>query len=529
MSEFRDRVLSALKEREMSQADLAAAIDRYPQYVSQLLRPAPKRSVTPQTVRRIAHALRLRPEVLYPGFRKLAATASIKLHDLLEQRRRDLGASSCTFYLRDPYWSHNFRIAALCNVRYEEPMYGFASPSPARDVILGREQELFVSDTSQDSRLSEPPISLTDVDDAVLSLFGDFQSREGVRASARLTHTSPQGEPEAILFVNFSQPTEFDLELRTQLRALLREAMALTGAVQIELADEDDQWMSEATQIVSPELSLPSLDLRGAREPDAFFQQILESTLRALGLSPEMALGTLHLYDPELQLLTLHGHCGHIQNIERARTHSVKRGEGVVSWVVMRRRALLIQNLRDSDFGTLHVTLNEATCSELAVPIESAGTLVGVICLECFEPGRLLPHHVRSVWYAANRAAIVYRMHQQAQMNSRLLSVCAKAATGSRGAHDALEEIATLARTYLRSTFCDIWSYDADKGSYVPLAGADRRHHDGVRRNGFTDYVRRCSEPIWISRITGPDSFALSHWRNGSWQDTTLDAVPLQN
>ena len=129
------------------------------------------------------------------------------------------------------------------------------------------------------------------------------------------------------------------------------------------------------------------------------FASISILTLEALRIPAETGLGTIHLYNAEEQRLELRGSCGQIQHRERAERQSVRHAEGVISWVVHRRRALLIRDLQASEFRSIHIWLNDAVRSELAAPLEVEGNLIGVICLEYTQPNRFEPHHVRSVWY----------------------------------------------------------------------------------------------------------------------------------
>jgi hypothetical protein len=54
---------------------------------------------------------------------------------------------------------------------------------------------------------------------------------------------------------------------------------------------------------------------------------------------PQPTFGTIHTYDRQKQSLRLAAHLGDI-DIQRAREQSVASGEGIISWVAIRRKAL---------------------------------------------------------------------------------------------------------------------------------------------------------------------------------------------
>lgn len=439
-----------------------------------------------------------------------------QLQQRLDKGRADLNALSCTFYFRDPYWSDEFRLVAMSGVRLKEPMYGFVSPASARNTILKGQQEIF-KQTQMARRLRETPVILKFVPEEKRHLFGDFILREGVNAYARLTHVNDDGEREAILFVNFSKRTKFDPKLTSKIRRFFKALLADFDKIQKELIEQDALWLTEATRVVTPELSIANIDFYTLDRPDPYFTRIIEAALNALHIKPGTGLGTLHLYNAEDHTLELRGFFGPIQHPERAERHSVRTGEGVVSWVALRRKALLIQNIDQSDFRDIHVWLNDDVKSELAVPLEVGGEMIGVMCLECTEVDGFLPHHVRSVWYAANRAVIIYQLHQQVSMNRKLLELTWKATSGRGGeARTSLNEVATLAKDYLKGSFCNIWRYNSDSERFDNL-GSSYTGFSYPGPKGWTDFVLRSKHTVWISDIRSESEFSIHYWQSGSW------------
>src|SRR6266404_7471755 len=125
----------------------------------------------------------------------------------LDRKRRRLGASSCTFYVRDPYWTDEFRLVFMPGVKIQEPMHGFTFSPPAREVIADGESAIFC-DFAQRGRNRRKSVPGT-IPSGVRRLFRDFAEREGVVAYARRMH-APKGDVEAVLFVNFAEKQNFD-------------------------------------------------------------------------------------------------------------------------------------------------------------------------------------------------------------------------------------------------------------------------------------------------------------------------------
>lgn len=501
-------------KRKLSRADLARLMNRSPQYVSQLLA---SKKVTPHSARAVAAALQLPLKSLHPRVGR-GKTSLDKCRARLDLQRIDLGASSCTLYVRDPHWVDEFVLVAMSNGRYPEPMYGVLSPASARSIVLKGDRTLFVTNTLQDAFLSQSSIPLDEIPEATRHLFGSFVQRERVQSTARLIHVDQSESPEAVLFINYPEPTIFDEPLKRRLLDVLEDLLSDIAAIRHELAVDYDDWLVEATRILSPTWSVANIDF-SMGGPDQYFKRILEATLHAFGGAPETAIGTLHLYNPEDQTLQLHASCGPILYPERTVVQSVRQGQGVVSWVVIRARALLISDLASSEFNEIHVWLNDDIKSELAVPLQVGGEVIGCMCLESTEANHFQPHHVQSAWYASNRAAIAYHLHQQISMNRDLLEICSKASAGATAASTSLNGIAKLACKCLRASFCDIAGSNPRQKS-VSLAGASFDNFTPLNRpDGFTDYLRQWPYPILLTDIASSTNYRIRYWKLDAWYE----------
>jgi GAF domain-containing protein len=446
-----------------------------------------------------------------------------QLSEELDQARTDLKASSCTFYVRDSHWSDEFRLVSHSGVLMEEPLYGFASPRSALKIIAEGEFEIFSTDTEDDERFREASLDVDEISESARYLFGDFVQREGIKSSARLIHCNEAGEREAVFFVNFAERIEFDETLKSKIREIFSKLTALKDDLQSELNTQDAEWLSEASRIVSPDRSVVKTDFYPLDDPSAYFIALIKAALKALKIKEGTGLGTIQLYNPEEQTLNLVGHAGDFHHLDEAQKHSVRNGRGIVSWVARMKRALLIQDLDKSHFKDIHVSLNDDTKCELAVPLEAEGELIGLMCLECTEADSFLPHHVRSLWYAANDAAIAYQLHQHASMNRKLLTLCCQATVGELGARASLNDMAKLAKDYLKASFCDLWRYNAHTHQFDSSGASYEEFDPQSRPNGWTQFVQTKMCPIWITDIENVRNYSVYHWIENEWREGVPD------
>ncbi|MBN1568555.1 MAG: GAF domain-containing protein [Acidobacteria bacterium] len=265
-----------------------------------------------------------------------------------------------------------------------------------------------------------------------------------------------------------------------------------------------------------------------AASPSPFFNKIIQLALIELGIKDGKGLGTIHIYNAEEHMLDLKGDYGPIKYLEKAKRHSVRLGHGIVSWVVLRRRAILIRDLTKSPFKRIHVPINDDVKSELAVPLEANGELIGVMCLECTDKNAFEPGHVRLLWHAARRAALIYQLHQQVSMNKQLLELCVSTGLAAN-THAPLNKVAELAQQYLKASYCDIWRYNSD-GDYFEKWGANYKiDAPPVRKRGWTEYVQHSKNPIWITKIKNKLQYSVFHWIDNKWIDNpSIDECPKE-
>jgi GAF domain-containing protein len=438
------------------------------------------------------------------------------LNQKLAQAAVEFNASSCTFYIRDPHWIDEYRLVAMTGVKQDEAMYGFTSPESARKLLSEGETEVYSISTWQ-SDGGDGNTLLANMPEQVRRLFAGFSEREGVKSCARFIHEDPCGERQAILFVNFSYVNEFDESLKLQLRLFFADLVEMLPTIRRELIKQDAEWLGEATKIASPVWSATNIDYTLLDKPDSYFNQVIGAVFRALDIKPESGLGTIYLYNVAEQKLELRGAHGKIQDLAAAQTRLPDKWQGIVSWVTLRRQALLIRDLAKSDYRELHITINDEVKSELAVPLEVRGELIGVMCLECTEDNKFLPHHVRSVWYAANQVAVAYLLHLHVSMNRKLLELSWQATVGESEARTSLDEVARLVKEYLQANYCDIWCYNQDAKRFDVWGASYDDFRPQHRGDGWTDFVLRARRPVWLSDIQSESEYSTYHWRDGEW------------
>jgi hypothetical protein len=132
----------------------------------------------------------------------------------LEEAKRDIGADSMTFYMRDPVWPDELRLIAMPGVQLLEPMFGFSFPPHSKRVVAEGPAEIFQRGHSFEKELREESAwPLDKIDANRRSYLVNFVEREEIRSSARLTYKLGN-YIEAVLFANFVKSTTFDEALK---------------------------------------------------------------------------------------------------------------------------------------------------------------------------------------------------------------------------------------------------------------------------------------------------------------------------
>jgi serine phosphatase RsbU (regulator of sigma subunit)/putative methionine-R-sulfoxide reductase with GAF domain len=457
---------------------------------------------------------------------------------VLERGIADVGAASATFYVRDPWWTDEFRLMALPGVRITEPMHGFLFPAGSR-IATGAEED-FIADAPGTPWLREAMSPALRARAEADPLFGDFVAREGVASCARFRHVVGD-RVDAVLFINFNEPADFDAPLKERLRALWRRLVGQVAEIIDEVARVQRFPGAKLVRILKPTQQLAGFD---THDPglllETVFGAILDAAFEALAVAPGEGLGTIHLFDAEARTLRLAAHRGHVD--APFPVQSVDQVEGILSWVALKRRSIVIDDLERSNYRALHIPVREDIRSELAVPMMAGGDLLGVLNLESTRPAWFSAEDARAIAYAANQAAIACRLHRQVRENreladrtERLLYVCHRATTGLGGAElsgtggeaGVLDELATVGRDFLRAARCDIWQYDRRRRRFTDAGASytEFRQGAGPRPDGLSHYVLRTRVPVWVADIQDRGSYGLHFWdAEGQRWDTSPPA-----
>lgn len=444
------------------------------------------------------------------------------INKALAKAKDEMKAASCTFYVRDPFWSKELRLIAMPGVQIKEPMYGFAFPPHSTKVVTDGDIEIFSPDTQSDGRLREEMSSPLDrIAAKKRFLFGDFVQREGIRSSARLMQ-KVDGRLEAVLFVNFVKKInkkKFPPDLEKRIKGLLSELVTNLKGLQDELRTLEMESLIQAIRMFPPTFAGTKQFNEWEHPLDNYLRSLLSVVMTALELEPGTAIGTIHNYDSHSETLRLAAYSGDV-NVGRAKSLSIASGEGIISWVAIRRKALFISELTGSKFERIHIpiSLNGPVKSEVAIPIFGGAELLGVLNLESSLPNAFKPTCIRSLWFAVNRAAVAHRLSQQQSINARLrdlsdglLALCAEA-VGKNDGNFSLNKLADLAKREMDAARCGIWRFD-DRNQRYELAGLSPIDFEPEtpRAKGCSDFIRKLETPVWIDKKRVRGGFKLEY------------------
>lgn len=513
---FSETLGKLLEERRLSQTGLAAKLGSSRQQVSRWM--SGDNPPGPRSLARLAEALEVPIDVLTAGTSSDPETVLRRLEQSLSEVQRQAGASSATYYVHDPYWPTQLCLASTSGVKFAEAMHGLLYPRGMKTAFL-QHGKTWVDDTNIEASYEALP---SEIPENVRPMFGGFSVRETVHAYARLERHGTEELPDAILFLNFDRRRSFTDRMKAEYHRLFSGLAPQDTAVREAIRARDARWMSEFTTFMLPGSSPTNLDLEdsAAAYPDGhdpYFDSILGSALAALGVGPTAGLGTLHFYDPERQTLSLAGAFGPLAFSDRTRPRLVRRGEGIISWVVLRKSPLLVPDIENSPFARIRVSLNDDMRSELAVPLQVGGEVVGVMCLESTQAHHFQPRHLRSAWAAANRLAIAFRLKRQVRVNRALLEISHKTVGARQDSLASVRRVAEIASEQLAASYCDIWLYDRVAQEFY-LKGANVDADLKARPNGFTTMLAEWKLPIWIS-IVDSAKFESYFWHASQWNE----------
>jgi GAF domain-containing protein len=476
----------------------------------------------------------------------------VEARQTLADALAELDADSCTFYVRDPFWPDELRLIDMPGVRMPEPMHGFSFPPHSKRVLAEGEPEIFEADSRINDQLREAAgTPLDGIAEDRRFLFGDFIEREEIKSSVRLwwyAGEDDKGEarvpqcgaqpggavvkgaiPDAVLFVNYKKSRRFDDVDREKVKGLLLRLVGDVPELREDLRASEMDAPVQAIRMFPPKhAGSATRNAGGEQRLPKDLESLLRLAVEALGLDAATTFGTVHLYNRDMGTLKLAAHCGEIKDmVEAEKSLSVLTGQGIISWVAIRRKAVLISDLDDSEFKRIHIRINEGVRSEVAIPIFDGKELLGVLNLESYRPGAFPRTCVRSLWFAVNRAAEAVRLSQQAKVNKRLmmlnkglLELCAEAVGWEGVGNFSLDRLAELAAKELQAERCGIWRYSLQDFRFK-IAGLSQQDFapKPPRRGGWSDLIQNLELSVWIDikeQGEGAD-FTVRYWNGEGW------------
>lgn len=445
--------------------------------------------------------------------------------------KTQLEASSCTFYLRDPFWRNELRLIAMSGIEYLEPMYGFRVSRHSKGTADNSELEIFSSDVEKDKRFRKSSkLSLSKIPKAKKFLFGDFIEREKIKSSARLL-LKEDNVVEAVLFVNYKKQIKFTKAIKEKIRAAFVELTKNLKNLQNELKISEMEDINQVIKIFSPTYDGSRNILYQWNQPrKEYFHSLLSMLIESIpNIKSDEIFGTIHLYDPRTHTLNIIARTENIASIPKIESLSVLNGDGVASWVAIRETALLINDLSKSKFSDVHWTVKRGIKSEVTIPIFDEENLLAIFNLESFQPNAFHPSYVRSLWFAANQIAAAYKFSdinsKLKDLNTGLLELCEESVNNNTGKL-TLDKLAILAKKHLAAARCDIWRYNSNK---YELAGIS--HSDFIpnppRPSGISDHVKAIGcQAVWLTKIKKDTSFLINYWKDKTWNEGLDEKSP---
>lgn len=322
----------------------------------------------------------------------------------LEAIRQRAGADVVVFYLAcDPFLPGFLRcIGSVGELRYPEACSHFRVRP---DTPLPPSQ--FNADATTDSMrsgLEDSPL----VEQAITArndpIFGDFVRREGIRSRGWFVLVDQDTNQElALLTVSFRSGVDSDAwqrfvaDIQNAFRGLVAKAAEVQRILQERCHDLYPAFIGML------ELIDPVRHSRTGTDINQRLQRILQRAIAPLDSDTRHWCGSIHLLDRDEMTLELAASFGDFPPPERA-SHRIDQGEGVISWVALRRQAIRIRDLPRSPFRHLHVEYLTGVRSQLVVPILSSNGLLGTLSLETTEPDAF---RFQTVGYLSRVASLV--------------------------------------------------------------------------------------------------------------------------
>ncbi|MEZ6103369.1 MAG: GAF domain-containing protein [Pirellulaceae bacterium] len=400
----------------------------------------------------------------------------------LDTYLRQCNADSYTFYVPNPAPAGSYCLYLSRGIRFLEAAHGVFMDDQFAQRVFDK------NETSIHDHLEV----LRQRFETTNPLYRDFKKREGFDQSKSLTLTSA-GMSRFALFLNYRSITgsqrypTLDDKLLTEVSELLPEIL-----------DDAKPSNEDVAALVGLQEQYAAISDTACN----IFLSALKDCMRILNVSPSEALATVSLYDDIQREISVVASVGICDNDVRSYSCQIEAATGIVPWVAIKRRALLISNLTSSGFTMLRQTYLSNAQSILAVPVVSGGRLRGVISFESQIARAFRPSDLRLIWTFGSFLAQQMESRESVALQYRSvrteISRCEKQSAAH--ASNRFEAIAQLAKKQLASDHADVWGccLEGDfttAGSTIPNWTINCR----PRQNGWTTYVFRSRSPVWVN------------------------------
>jgi len=208
-----------------------------------------------------------------------------------------------------------------------------------------------------------------------------------------------------VLNVESSSPKSFNKSDEHLLQGLAGLAVI---ALQNAQAFDNEKRLAMEGQV----LNEISREIATQLDPVYIFQLILKKALEVTG----SAIGSLHLYDPNLHELHIAAEYG---VSEEKKSYHQKPGEGIVGYAAAQQQLTNVADISQPPWNAMYLEFSPGVCSELAVPMLEGTTLRGVLNIESLEVGRFDARDERLLKGLADLAVVALQSMERYKKASR--------------------------------------------------------------------------------------------------------------
>lgn len=440
---------------------------------------------------------------------------------MLESYLRNLGASSIILYVKDPFWVNEYRLVCMPGVELTEPMHGFMFPDDARHIISEGEKVEVHRQNLRDTRMYSTMYHKTStipVDRR--RLFGNFVDREHVHSVIRRHFSDSSGKISAVMFINYSDDRVMPNRIESLTRSIEGEIASHLPSIDSSLRSSGLVLLSQIPEIMNPTRDIAAFGIGENRLTlSEGLKNILRSAMNAFDIDRNEGFGTIHLYNEATETLDLEVTSNPAIKIPKHQI--VGQGDGIISWVAHRRRGMLIDDINVSPYELIYHNYGFGSRSEIAVPLLAGTKLLGVLNLESNRVAAFSHESVRPLWYVANEAAILVRVHRQIEETRAIktntdntLDLCHRVATEPTAPKYALNELARILHDAFQLDACEVWSVESPTGRFDigGFYGTNRKVFCHPRRSGWSRHICKTQQPVFVGDIDGMRKLRVRVW-----------------